>query len=195
MAFKALHERVDDAFASEGAQAFGERYLDILLQTWRDVTVSLRRTGSLLAVLIVGFLLLIGAKESAITLGPFKLTDLTAVLVLAPAAVAHLLYEFAALLVAFSTYHDLRLLVVRKLHPSIEDNDLEAAIAPGSVALWGQDSWRILRTRSPGPLARVEDLFSSLILGAIFVQHRARRDAAGRLAAHDLNVAPRSRAT
>src|SRR3954452_12658902 len=125
MQFKTISERVESAFRDPDAKAFGDRYLDIVLQTWRDVSVALRRTGAALALLIAAFLLLFGAKQGTVSVGPFKVNDLSAVLVLMPALVAHLLYEFVALVVAFNMYDQLRLYVVRHLHPAVERNDLE----------------------------------------------------------------------
>jgi hypothetical protein len=169
MQFKTISERVENAFCDSDAKAFGDRYLDIVLQTWRDVAVALRRTGIVLALLIAAFLLLFGAQESTISVGPFQIDDLSAVLVLMPALVAHLLYEFVALVIAFNVYDQLRLHVVRHLHPTVESNDLESAIAPGSPSFWGQDSWRLLRTKPPGLLKPIENGITAAILGAIVI--------------------------
>jgi hypothetical protein len=166
MQFKPISERVESAFRDPDGKAFGDRYLDIVLQTWRDVSVALRRTGTALALLIAAFLLLFGAKRSSVSIGPFKVDDLSAVLVLMPALVAHLLYEFVALVIAYATYDQLRLHVVRHLHPAIEHNDLESAIAPGSLSFWGQDPWRLLRRRPPA-LKPIENGITAAILIAI----------------------------
>jgi hypothetical protein len=145
-----VRERVEAAFADEDEHAFGERYLDHVLERWTGIEAALRRNVLLIVLLVVAFLLLEGGETSEFSLGPFKVTDVSSVLTLVPAVVSFLYYEWAELISARGRYALLRYEVFRKLHPVAHEKQLGAALAPPTISVWGDHPWERLRYRERG---------------------------------------------
>ncbi len=146
-----IRERVERGFDESTAATFGEQYFNALLISWREVNQSLRRTTLFLVVLIVGFVLLKDAKAAQFTLGPLRLTNVSAVLTLIPVLVGLLAYEFVALVAAQSTYRKVLGELLRVLHRSVYEHDLEYMLAPPTVMLFGNigGTWESLRATAP----------------------------------------------
>jgi phosphoglycerol transferase MdoB-like AlkP superfamily enzyme len=147
-----LRDRVEAAFAEQTARSFGHSYLEALLVGWREIAQSLRRSLALVVVLMVAFFLLKNSKTSDFTLGPIKLTNISSVLTVLPVLVSVLIYECMGLVSAFSMYREMTGEVVRSLHPSIYENDLEMMLAPPTITLIGGvgENWEGIRKSPPG---------------------------------------------
>jgi hypothetical protein len=70
MRVMSLPARVRAAFDAETASAFGEQFITIILDNWRDAGRSLRRAVILTVTLVISFILLHGAKSLSSPSGP-----------------------------------------------------------------------------------------------------------------------------
>jgi hypothetical protein len=137
------------------------KYLDYVLVAWRDVQATVRRTGIAKLVLIAAFLLLQSPRGAVeLTYSGLKVADSGPVLVLIPAVVSFLAFEFIALQAASKRYEKLRNALVAKLHPEIAAHGLIPALNPPTIALWGA---------TPGKLEIVEDHAARRILDGLQV--------------------------
>lgn len=149
--------------------AFGQRYLEALLTTWRELMQSLRRSTLLLAALITGFVLLKGAKTGEVALGPLRLTNISEVLTIVPALVSLLAYESVSLICAQALYRNMVGEMVRLMYRRLYDCDLEYLLAPTTVMLFGGGArnWEQLRATKEGFAQGILKVTSGLIIGAI----------------------------
>jgi hypothetical protein len=164
-----LRERVQRGFDEEMIGAFGQRYLEALLTTWRELMQSLRRSTLLLAALITGFVLLKGAKTGEVALGPLRLTNISEVLTIVPALVSLLAYESVSLICAQALYRNMVGEMVRLMYRRLYDCDLEYLLAPTTVMLFGGGArnWEQLRATKEGFAQGILKVTSGLIIGAI----------------------------
>jgi len=144
-----FHKRFTGAFDETTLKAFGPKYLDSLLAGWRDAVETMRRDQLLIGALVIGFLLLANAKNAAFTLGPLRLTNLSAVLTLTPALVALLGYEWLESTVTQAAYRAAVRELLYLMHPTIVEYNLESFLTPPVIQLMGAvgPSWMKLRTR------------------------------------------------
>jgi hypothetical protein len=148
--------RAETAFAADDADiSFGEKYLELLYANWAQIASTLRRTVTLLVVLVVGFLLLNHTKSAEFTLGPLRLTNIASVLILVPAIVSFLGYEFLALQAAQNRYEEVSQEVVRVLHKPVRDTDLDVLLQPPTASLWGENGWFDVRDSEPGLVSKL----------------------------------------
>jgi hypothetical protein len=172
MAYKPLEKRVEAGFAKDGDREFGDQYLELILQTWRELQGALRRTVTGLVLLVVAFFILADADAVEFTLGPVKLTGVGGALVLAPAVASYLVYEHVILITATWRYAALRSAIIQQLHPNLYAEDLESPLMPGFASAWGNEPWRRIREGEPGRLGNaLENLGPiiglSLMLGGV----------------------------
>jgi hypothetical protein len=155
MAIRSLRDRVEEAFDDERAREFGTTYIERILDTWQSVDRSLRRTVVLLAVAATAFQLLISANVTSVSFGPFKLADVSFATALIPALASYLLYEFVVLFTTSYRFAQLHGELVRKLHPTLYNNDLEFPLYPSVLSFWGDDAWRYVRENEEGWAGKV----------------------------------------
>ena len=173
MPAKAIEERIKAAFHSGSPDhEFGEKYLDLLYANWCAVARALRRTSVLLVGLVVAFLSLAYARNTEFTLGPLRLTNISSVLVLVPAIVSLLAYEFFVLGTARIRYRDTIRALVQLLHPSVSENDLQLLLEPPTASLWSDEGWLKLRESEPGIASKLigwggNVVLFSLVLGTL----------------------------
>jgi hypothetical protein len=172
---KTLEARIQAAFDHDTYESFGRQYLDIVIVNLREAVQGVRKAFTLLAILIIAFLLLAHAKTAEVTLGPQKLTNVAAVLTLVPVFVAALGYEWATLVGAADTYRKAVGEVVRITHPAVFENDLELFITPpavnySSVELAG---WKDVRVSEDGVLAGIMNVAEGLVLIAVLLGYLA----------------------
>ncbi len=150
MTVKTLSARVEDAFSDEDAVEFGDKYLELVLDAWKGIAATLRRTTILLLVSAVAFQLLISADVKEFSFGPLKLKDIAFAPALIPVVASFLLVDFVLLVNASRQHLNARTYVMRKLYPAIERNDLDYLISPPTVLLWGFGYSQALRSNEPG---------------------------------------------
>lgn len=158
--FKSISVLVEDAFSGDsGSKEFAEKFLDVVLENWRDAASAQRRTITLGVLLAVVFVLLAGTTASVLTLGPLRLSNPREVLPLVPAIVGFLYYEAMLLTVAGNFYGEVMTQMLRHTRPEIYESKLYCALAPATASIWGADWWRNIRRRPPTRLTRVDDRF------------------------------------
>jgi hypothetical protein len=156
MAAKSMKKRVEEAFDPEGADAaFCEKYLDLLYANWAAIATSLRRTATLVIVLMLGFVLLTQSRDAQFTLGPLKFTNVASVLVVAPALVSFLMFELYSLVLASRLYREATNAVMRRLHPSVQANHLNLLLAPPTASLWADNGWTSLQVSHSDFLSKI----------------------------------------
>ena len=92
-----LQKRVDDCLASDKSSKFIESNIQNIYSNSKDVDASLIQSTRTLFLLILGFELLRTASISEASIGGMKLTDLTLVIKIFPAAVAYMIYWISSL--------------------------------------------------------------------------------------------------
>ena len=158
--------RVEAAFA-ENTHEFGDRYLELLHASWTAIEAALKRTTFLIVSLLAAFLLLQEADSGDFSLGPVAVTDASSVLILVPAVVSVLYYEFVVLLFARDRYWRLQYELIRKLYPSVHDAGLGHALAPPTASVWGANPWQQLRTTGWDRATHLLDNSGFLVAGVL----------------------------
>jgi hypothetical protein len=153
-----LTKSVGAAFADDATGEFGKEYLSQILQSWRDLAATERRTAMNIILLAAAFFLLGSPKSGTeLTVGPLKVSSSAAILALIPAVVAFLTFELFALFFGSLRYEALRTEVVRKLFPKLVGLELELALAPPTVSLWGTRPLEGIRPGKNGLTATLLD--------------------------------------
>jgi hypothetical protein len=171
MATKRLAERITNAFPRDDpkSEEFASWTLNVVLSEWRDVAMAMRRSVLLMFLLIVAFQLLITANVAELTLGPFKVKDLTIAQALVPAVVAYAFYEFIVLTGVAYRLRGAREHLIRVLHPHIYDEDLEHIFSPGALSFTQHVHTKEIRSRQVGLAARLWSIASTgIAIAAIF---------------------------
>lgn len=159
-----LKSRVAVAFPEAADDAFGDAFLHLVIERWRDLQVALRRATTLMVVLIAGFLLLASSKHDAgFDLGPLKLTSIAPVLVWAPALISFVGLEVMTLQHGYWRYEAIVKELMARLHPNVAAAELDLAVAPSTVPLWGLPPWERLRTVEADRLSRIRRWVSALV--------------------------------
>jgi hypothetical protein len=145
MAIKTVHQRVKDGF--DESHEFGDAYLGHVLTSWSQIQNSLRRTATVVVLLMAAFFL-IGSSEpdTQLTLGPLKFDSTGPVLALIPTLISFVGFDLFALQAASIRYQHLRSALIETLYPRLAQNDLEHALSPPTIALWGTSPWRQMRS-------------------------------------------------
>jgi hypothetical protein len=166
-----LKDRVAVAFPEAADDAFSDAFLHMVIERWRDLQVAQRRATTLMVVLVAGFLLLASSKHDAgFDLGPLKLASVAPVLVWAPALISFAGLEVVTLQLGYWRYEAVVKALMERLHPNVSAAELDLAVAPSTVPLWGLPPWERLRTAAPDRLSwirrRVSALIAALMLAA-----------------------------
>lgn len=148
MVLKPMRKRTLDAFGGATLDKYGIRYLEAIMENWRDAEATMRRTLAFAGVLVVIFFLLAHAKNAEVSFGPLKLTNVAAVLTLIPTIVAILGNEWCDLGGNCEAYERVWDNLIARLMPSIYDNDLDVLLFPPTVhafGRWADRSWQGVR--------------------------------------------------
>ncbi len=167
MPVKELHDRVADGFARDETREFADKYLELVLTSWRDVQAAMRRTGVLLVLLMVVFLVLVKAERIDLSVVGIKVTNLSAALSVLPAVVSFLLAEFLLLGTTWAVYRDTFTAVVNKSYEDLSHNDLEVLMAPATTLIWGWSPSMVLRSEEPGApdaILQKMSIFTGLVI-------------------------------
>jgi hypothetical protein len=167
--YKTLDQRIEDGFDETTLRAFGVDYLKLLLDRSSELARGLRRTGTLIIVLAVVFMLLVGAEKGEVTLGPLKLTNLASVLPVFPVVISFLFYELIVLFDGQITYEQVLGHLVRRLYPRLRESELDALLAPATASLWGLETWRDVRSKPPSTAGRAVRILDAIALIVLFV--------------------------
>jgi hypothetical protein len=164
-----LSERVDAAFDGESQSAFDLKYLEYILENWRDMGRSMRRSLIAVVLFMAAFVLLRGAKTAQVTVGPLRITNVSAILIAIPVVVAVLLYESTGYVAGYALFREVANELVRKLHPPIHDNDLGWLLSPPTISLLGGVglSWEDVQPVEPGLPRKVLDATTIAIFVAV----------------------------
>jgi hypothetical protein len=167
---RTLEERIQAAFdPTTGDIAFGEKYLELVYANWCAIASSLRRTSVLIVTLMVAFLSLAHTRNTQFTLGPIRLTNVASVLVLVPAIVSLLTYEFFVLGTARIRYRDAVRALIRLLHPSVWEHGLGLLLEPPTTSLWSEEGVLTLRESDAGVASKLVRLSGIGLLSALIV--------------------------
>jgi hypothetical protein len=154
MLAKPMADKINEGFPKDIADEFGQKYLEMLYANWSEMVRTLRRTILFSVVLMTGFLLLDHAKAAEIALGPLKTTNIAAVLTLIPAVTSFLLFEAIDLTIAGGYYGDAASALMKKLYPSVYENDLEMLLEPTTTFAWGIGFTAGIMPRPEGKLGK-----------------------------------------
>jgi hypothetical protein len=135
MPLLSIEKRIAAAFDRETRERFGPQYLDLLMANLRDAVQAMRRAFVLVGVMVAGFLLLVNARNASFTVGPLKLTNISAALTLIPAIVALVGYEWIELVIKQSEYRHAIRELVKLMHPKVDEAHLYIPLTPPTVQL------------------------------------------------------------
>lgn len=163
---KSLRERAASAFDDQdGEQA--EKFLDIILASWQQVSDGITRTVVVIFLLGAVFELLVAAKTtSGVTIGPLSLHNTALLQQFIPALVAYLIYDAYNLVNQFMDLAAIYQELLKRFHKRIYDSGLTFYIMPRIRGPWRAfDSYRPLSSES----RRVDNFDSaiSIILSII----------------------------
>lgn len=167
MPYQTLAKRVDEGFDDHALDSFGVEYLKLLVERTSEFARAARRTGTLIVVLAVAFVLLLGARNAEIGVGPLKVTNVASVLPLLPVVLSFLVYELVVLVLGQMTFEDAVGAVVRRMYRDLHDHELDLLLTPATAALWGRERWRHLRPTAPGRMARAVRTFDRLLIAGL----------------------------
>jgi hypothetical protein len=162
-----VREAIEKAFDEKVSDEFGLKYLELIYANWSDAVRTLRRTVLLALFLAVGFILLNHAKGAEVMLGPLKVADLGAILVLIPAVTSYLLFEAIDLTIADGLYKEAASALVKKLYGPVYDNNLELLLEPTTGFAWGAGSTTSLAPNRPGRIGTALEWIEALVVGGI----------------------------
>jgi hypothetical protein len=170
MPIMSLSARIEQAFKQDAVRTeFGQKYLELLLQSWAAIASAMRRTVTLIVALILSFLLLYGGKKAELSLGPLKVKDISSALTFVPAIISQLYYDFVTLLFANNRYEDLKDALVERLYPDVYASELHESLAPPTTSVWGHNPWQRLRATPPGRSSSLMNWLGNAIGIAILV--------------------------
>ncbi len=169
---KSLHRAVEDAFDDDTREAFGDKYLELVYANWANTVRTLRRTVLFLVLAVMTFLILNHAHAAEIEVGPLRVDNISAILIILPAAASFLLFEAVDLLLADHYYKEAASASMKVMHPSVYENDLELLLEPTTGFAVGVGSTSDLKPERPGAVANLRGLFEvvmmlGLLIGAI----------------------------
>jgi hypothetical protein len=124
-----FQDRVKKAFSDERTREYGDDYLEHIRDTWRQVDVRLTRSRIIFLVLIAVFLLF-GQAVEAVSLGPLKISDVSVVYKLLPAAIAFYCFNLWSLTANTNDLVILHHEVMRSIRKPLVDNQLEGYLFP-----------------------------------------------------------------
>lgn len=170
MAVKPAAARIRDAFAqNEAAREYGESYLDHLIENTNAAAEAVRRSAGLVIGAVIAFFLFSGAKTTEVSLGPLKLTGVSAVLTLIPALASFFFYEYVANAYARLRYEMVKDEVVAELYPALYRNDLEQLLSPPTLQAWGSEPSQLLPSTHLGLESKVLDLLGDAVILGIAI--------------------------
>jgi hypothetical protein len=167
-----IDERVRKAFDSGTLEKFGLRYLEAIIESWREAEQNMRRAVAFAGILVVIFFLLAHAKNAEVTFGPLKLTNVAAVLTLIPTLVAFLGHEFAERNASSERYEAVCGALVNLLAKSIRENDLDNLLAPEVVHPMGRvegRSWQNIQLGGSRAAYAVMDVTKYIGIAVVFL--------------------------
>jgi hypothetical protein len=129
-----LIERLEQSFDTarpDEAQA----YLATLRDEWREISSALTRNAWIIALLIAAFELAAHRGVSAVTFGPFAISNLNYVRLFIPAVVSYLLYEEILLVARWIETEATHTYLIGMVWPEIEQYDFDALLSPRLPAL------------------------------------------------------------
>jgi hypothetical protein len=172
VAIKPLDDRLRDGFDPHTLDKFGLRYLEAIIESWRESEQTMRRTLAFAGLLVVIFFLLTHAKTAEVTLGPLKLTNVAAILILIPTLVAFLGHEWMELLCAAERYESVSEGLTRLLAPSLHENDLDVLLAPPVVHPYGRladRSWMEIRSSAKPASRKTLEFITYLVVVVVLL--------------------------
>ena len=112
-------KRVVLPFSKTDCQDFAKNYLDKLYSNWKIAADKQGRAMTTILLLILAFELITRAVISEVSLGPFKLTDLSIIHKLLPAFLAYYYFEFRSWGTKRLEISDIYYEIIETCYPSI----------------------------------------------------------------------------
>ena len=127
---KSIRDRINDSFSTDDKDSL-KYYLDSVAGAWKDYADGIRRSATIMLILIAVFELLLSNSAQRVTFGPVVLTGVTTVITFIPTVVAYFYYESWTYLIAFGDISKVYSTVFAIWNPTAEENDLDAVLQPG----------------------------------------------------------------
>jgi hypothetical protein len=133
---KSMKQRVMDAFDnSDGAEI--ERFMDLTLSSWRQLSDSITRTVVFIFLLAGVFEILVDTSSiKSLTLGPLTFSNTSLFQLFIPALVAYLLYDVWSLVTRWRDHGAIYFAIVNRFEPKLFESDLPLMVAPVIRGPW-----------------------------------------------------------
>jgi len=158
--YQPLSGRIEAFLAEPTERGWADRYLERLIDNTNVLSERLRRTTALIILLLGAFVVFSGAKTTEVTVGPFKLTNVSAVLTLIPAIVSYLYFEFVITGLARAQARDITNALLAGLYPEFSWNHLVETLDTATLQVFGEESR--LRAKPPNRASKVIDKLTDL---------------------------------
>ena len=127
---KGLKERVEDVLADPTISNYMPQYLESVLRNMQQSSDKFHNTLLLIVFLIAVFELVSRAAVAEVTLGPFKIADMSILQKLIPVVVAYYYYISCSMLAMVGAQRALIDAILTKTYRKLTDNDLEYYLYP-----------------------------------------------------------------
>jgi hypothetical protein len=129
-------QRAYDAFGDDDAEK-AQRFLDIIMASWKDISGSIRRVLLLIMLLIAAFeLSLIPAAVKSLVIGPLSFGNTSLVRVYIPVLFSYLVYYEVILSEKWSDHADLYRTILYRFQPKLAKSLLMLTVHPIVPGPW-----------------------------------------------------------
>lgn len=159
-----IDDRVMAAFSDASVLGYVIEYLETLRDNQRQLGTDIKQAALLLLLLVVIFELITRAAVAEVTLGVFKVSDVTLIYRAIPAIVAYLCHNLMFLMILrkkTETVHDS---IIKKVYEPIYNNNLFAYLTPHYGSLTNDNYLADNNSKSGSFLSAL-----SLITGGILI--------------------------
>jgi len=132
---KSITNRVNESFDSADKESL-KFYLGSLTAAWKDRADGIRRSATLMVILIIVFELLLRGSLKQVTVGPLVLSGTAIIAVFMPTGVAYFYFEAFRNTIAFEDTGHVYTATFRKWNESAEKNDLDLILEPQTPAFF-----------------------------------------------------------
>jgi hypothetical protein len=159
--YKTIQQRVAEAFDKPDTAKI-EKFLDITLSSWKQISDAITRSAAIIFLLIGAFEILIGSSDvKSLTLGPLTFSNSSLLQQFIPAVVAYLLYDMSSLIAQWRDHGAIYFAILKRFDSRLFKSELPSMVLPVIRGPW-----------SIGPAytaEQAEDWFTVIMRVALFL--------------------------
>lgn len=171
---KSIRQRVEGAFQTGDVEG-ADKFLDIMLSSWRRTSDAVGRTVVIIFLLAGVFEILLDSKAlKSFAIGPLTLGSNTSLIQqFIPALISYLIYDSYSLMLLWADHHEAYSDIMRRVHPEISSSGLLAIVipvirGPWSIYLDDPDESSSRRERFDDAMKVIITIIGAVLLPVIF---------------------------